>query len=228
MSVSATQRNEGGIEILTNGELFSFDAVYKDALGVEIVGAERELHFYDLTGDIANYVRSFGGNNFRIIAVPEDMSKTFTITGFVYKYPNSEVAHERVFFTYTFYIRNTLEGLVVSLSSKTTEDVGGTDVTTLPQDGITSLTITNAGGTWASINVYAYALSFNNTDTEPARVSFVGDFDQTKINVVQDGADTNKFVITGIEEGQTTLTFITTNGVEEITYSISIFVVDVL
>ena len=224
VTISASDRKDGSYEILTNGELFSFVPQYKDASGRIIEGATRELHFDEFAGDLANYVRSFGNNNFRVIAVPENMNQLFTISGFVYKYPNGEQG--KVYFSYSFYIRNTLEGLVVSLNPKTTEEIGGKDVTTLPQDGISALTLTQRSGTWESVDVYAYATSFNSTDTEPVSVSLVA-YDSTKIFVAQDGANKNKFTLTGVGDGQTTLTFVATNGVEEITYSITIYTVTV-
>ena len=222
-SLSATERQDGGVEVLTNGELFSFSPVFKDSTGEVISGASRTLYFDELSGNIANYVRNFGSNNFRIIAVPEDMNELFTITGYVNKYPNGDSVHERVYFEYDFYIRNSLEGLIVSTSEKAVVD----GVPTLPKDGITSLTLTNKSGSWGTQTIYAYALSFKLTDTEPALVSFKSNYDASKVAVQQDLANPSKFVLTAIEEGQTQLTFVVTNGVERIEYTIDIFVVNV-
>ena len=173
--------NDGDeIEIVLRDQIFAINLNYfaeNEDGSFEKINAKREL-FINLknfeSSELSDYLVYYGGNNFKVKAVPFDTHKKFEITGWVYKENNviGDGTDDIVTFTYTFFIRNELKSLIVSEREKdeytyTDEDNNEKDGLTLPTSGITELAIFEGD----VVDLFAYALGNYSTAFEPTRVT---------------------------------------------------------
>lgn len=205
---SATDRNDGlGTEILLNGEIFSLDLDFFDIGGNEIEGASRQIYFNELSGEILNYISDYGNNRFKVKAVPTDLNKKFEITGYFYV-ENVETSTQKEF-TYSFYLRNNLEGIIV-----TEEPKSGA----IPNFGTSSITIPVGG----IKNLFAYATSYDFNDTEPTLVSA---YETEGLATITKSSNNNFTVFAGNSQGTTTINFVATDGKITIEYEVTVNIV---
>lgn len=218
---SATPRIDGGVEVLQNGEIFSIDLTYKKAGGDVIEGATRDIYFDNLEdidvnlgngqkSKLSNFIADYGNNQFKVKQVPADPTQKFKLTGYIYA-ENIE-GSEMIPFTYEFYLRNSLDGIVVTNEPKAPADP-------IPNKGISSITLT-CGGT---AELYAYATTYDYSKTEPAIVTALVS-DENLIGIMP-GANTNLFGVIGLEEGVATITFVASDGIVEVRYDVTVYVV---
>lgn len=205
---TATDRKDNiGTEILLNDDIFSISLDFFDAEDNKIKDAIREIYFNPLEGDILNYISDYGNNRFKVKAVPQNLDKKFTITGYFYV-ENVETSTQKSF-TYEFYLRNNLEGLIVTETQKSGS---------IPAFGISSITLP-VGGTQ---NLFAYATSYDFADTEPTIVNCYET--EGMATVIQ--AANNGFAITaGTSQGTTKLVFVATDGKITIEYEVTVNIV---
>lgn len=204
---SATQRVSAGTEVLLNNEIFSIGLTYYDIHGRKIEGANRNIYFDPLTPELSNYISDYGDNQFKIKAVPSDINKIFTMTGYFYV-ENVAESSDRKEFEYNFYIRNKLEGLIVSEVEKET---------TLPVHGISSITLPVNG----TKLLYVYATAYDFTSTQPATVSV-----KTSDSLVLVSKVMNSFEVSaGDMQGTTIITFVATDGLISIEYDVEVNIV---
>lgn len=206
VKASATSRVDN-VEILLGGEIFGLGLEYLDEHGEVIQGAKRDIYFDELSADTAEFVSYYGNNQFKIKKVPSNPSRLFTITGYIYV-ENVESSN-KIEFGYVFSIRNSLESLIVS------EEPKGS---TIPDVGISDVTIP-IGGTK---NLFAYATTYDFSKTEPTSVTMTCE-DEDLITSQTIGANT--FIISAQSLGDTTLTFVATDGISRIEYQVRLHIV---
>jgi len=209
VEATATERNDGGVEVLLGGEIFSIGLEYFDALvgGELIEGAKRDIYFEELNGATAQYVSYYGNNQFKVKRVPSNPNTIFVISGYIYV--ENVDSSARIDFEYEFFIRNSLESLMVTTEPKSgaITNIGISDVT-LQLGGIQKL--------------YAYATTYDFSMTEPTSVSMVCE-DESLISSQSDGGNT--FIIEALQLGDTTLIFRASDGIETIEYIVKVHVV---
>lgn len=208
---SATNRKDGDMEVLLNGEIFGIDLTYFDELGNKIDGAVRNIYFDPLDLTISQYISNYGNNQFKVKAVPASVNQVCQLTGYFYV-ENVETS-EKITFEYKFYLRNSLESLIVSEVAK--EPNGE-----IPSTGVSAVTMTVGG----SSTLYAYATTYDFALSEPATVSFRLE-DDSIISVVSTVA--NQYVITSKagDEGVAKIWFVATDGLFSIEYEVTVYVV---
>lgn len=205
---SATDRVVNSTEVLLNGEIFSIDLTYFDSSSSEIEGATRDIYFEDLDVELLNYISNYGNNKFKVKAIPEDPTKVFSING--YFYVENVESSARKDFVYNFYLRNNLEGLIVSETRKTTE---------IPSYGVSSITIPVNGNKM----LYAYATSYDFGDVEPSTIEV--EYDNNLIYVDYSGGEDEFKIMAGANQGSTTIVFKATDGKIEIEYAVKVNIV---
>lgn len=208
---TATARKDGTTEVLLNGEIFSIGLTYFDELGNKIEGAVRDIYFDQLSPSISQYVSNYGNNQFKVKAVPA-VNTLCHLTG--YFYVDNVETSEKIAFTYSFYLRNSLESLIVSETAKV---VGGE----IPNKGVSTVTMPVGG----NAVLYAYATTYDFAMSEPAKVSFKLE-DDSIISVVSTGA--NEYTITSKagEQGVAKIWFTATDGLFSIEYEVTVYVVE--
>lgn len=209
-TATATTRKAESTEVLLNGEIFSIGLTYFDESGNKIEGAERDIYFDALSTSVSPYISNYGNNQFKVKAVPANQVLC-QITGYVYV-ENVE-SSEKVCFTYQFYLKNSLESLIVSKTPKS-----GTG--TLPSAGVSNVTLPMGG----SSTLYAYATTYDFTKTEPASVKYR--LENDSIISVTSGTD-NSYLIqanAGVQ-GIATVVFYATDGIYTIEYEVTVYVV---
>ena len=208
---TATNRNDGGIEVLLSGEIFSIGLEYFDAEvgGKLIEGAKRDIYFEELNDTTAQYVSYYGNNQFKIKKVPSNPKSRFVINGYIYV--ENVDSSARINFEYEFYIRNALESLMVSTEPRE----GNESITSI---GISDVTL-QVGGIQ---KLYAYATTYDFSMTEPARVSMTCE-DEALVSAQTDGG--NMFMIEALKLGDSVLIFRATDGIETIEYRVQVHVV---
>lgn len=209
-TASATARKADGTEVLLNGEIFSIGLTYYDRSGNKIEGAERDIYFDALSSSASIYISNYGNNQFKVKAVPSSQVLC-EITGYVYV-ENVE-SSEKVFFSYKFYLKNSLESLIVSKTPKSSSGM-------LPSAGVNSVTLPIGG----SSTLYAYATTYDFSKTEPATVKYELE-DDSIISVIK-GAD-NSYLIQADSgaQGVSTVVFYATDGIYTIEYEVTVYVV---
>lgn len=209
VEATATERNENGIEVLLGGEIFSLNLEYFDDFinGEIIKGAKRDIYFDELDSETAKYVSYYGNNQFKIKKVPVNPRSVFSINGYIYV-ENVE-SSEKINFEYLFYIRNSLESLMVFNEPKT--------------QGVTNIGISDVTLTLGSVKtLYAYATTYDFQKTSPTRVSMTCQ-DVDLISYQFDGV--NGFIIEAVELGDTVLSFVATDGISTIEYKVNLHIV---
>lgn len=210
---TATNRKSNGYEILVNGEIFSIDLTYFDALdclGNKIEGAKRDIYFDPISSLVSNYITDYGNNQFKVKSVPTNPNELLSLSGYVYV--ENVDSSDKIPFVYKFYLRNSLESLMVSKTPKTTE---------IPSVGISSVTL----GVGRSTSVYAYATTYDFNLTEPTEVTAYA-LDGSLVSVAKSVGD--QFVITANDtlQGTTTIIFSATDGVMTINYELTVNIVE--
>lgn len=209
-TATATTRKAGGTEVLLNGEIFSIGLTYFDKFNNKIEGAERDIYFDALSTSVSTYISNYGNNQFKVKAVPTSQVLC-EITGYVYV-ENVE-SSEKVYFTYKFYLKNSLESLIVSRTPKENNGV-------LPSAGVNSVTLPIGG----SSTLYAYATTYDFSKTEPATVNYR--LKNDSIISVAKGAG-NSYLINADAgaQGVATVVFYATDGIYTIEYEVTVYVV---
>ena len=214
---TASARHEvDDIEILNRDDLFSIKLDYFDTESNPIQYAKRQMYIENLPAELQRYIKKCGDNLYKVYDVPNSANKdtVFSINGYVYK--NSDNTGDKVNFSYNFYIRNSLENIIVSTSPATELD----SVVTLPSNGINEATLTLGTNT----TLYAYSSSYYLTDTEPVTVNAVSK--NTDIATVSKMG--NVFTLVPVSEGVTSVDFVATDGVKTFIKTIEINVVGTL
>ena len=215
VKASVSSRTENGTEILLSGETFGLNLTYFSETGFNgaAINATRDISF-DTSSLIAisEYVKYYGENSFKIIKVPTNETKLFTITGKVNA--TNDSSSRKVSFSYNFYIRNELEGIVISETEKTAES--------LPEEAITSITM--SAGVGYEKEIFAYTFGFDKFIAQPI-TKIEADYDSTMITLTQSG---NKFVILGQKTGTTKITFTATDGKIIIERELIVYIVQAL
>lgn len=219
---SATDRVVGSgadaRELILNDEIFSIDLTYYDSDSNVIEGASRDIYFDEFDAELLEYIADYGNNRFKVKKVPTNITKQFVISGYFYV-ENVEGSTPKTF-EYKFYLRNNLEGLMVSENAKAdTNPSDGDNRESIPNDGVSSITVPTGG----SKKLYAYATSYDFKDTESSIVEII--YDDTYVSV-QNIAGKDEFVITAKQkQGSTTLLFTATDGKIEVTYEVEVNIV---
>ena len=225
VEASSTSRVDNGVEILQNGEIFGINLTYKKGDGLIIEGAERTIYFDSLdeievagltskngsgTAKLSEYIADYGRNQFKVIDVPESPTQKFKLTGYVY--PENVEGGTPITFEYEFYLRNTLDGIIVTRTEKG-------DADPIPNKGISSVTIPEGG----EIDLFAYATTYDFSKTEPAIVSVYVD-DENMIGIQKDDFS-NKVSVRGFAQGSGKITFVATDGLVEVVYVVDVYIV---
>jgi len=214
-AATATKRiSESGDEVILNGEIFSVQLTYFDADGNKIEGAQRDIYFDAFNETTGKYLANYGHNQFKVTGVPteEDSINPLQLTG--YFYVENVDSSEKITFKYEFYIRNSLESLIVSQTPK--DDVSGK----LPSVGVSSITIPVGGKT---TTLYAYATTFDFSLKEPTIVNAT--VLSGALVTIGSGASNSYIIRSAEEQGEAKILFVATDGLVTIEYEVTVYVV---